>query len=71
MAEKNIETYIDLGSSKVRVGIFDNNFIIKNFFDEKNSISDFSLNNFNMDSSNKIIRELIQKAEKKNRSAYK
>ncbi len=65
MAEKNIETYIDLGSSKVRIGIFDNNFIIKNFFDEKNSISDFSLNNFNMDNSNKIIRELIQKAEKK------
>ena len=45
MTEKNIETYIDLGSSKVRVGIFDNNFIIKNFFEEKNSISDFSLNN--------------------------
>ena len=64
MAEKNIETYIDLGSSKVRIGIFDNNFIIKNFFVEKNSISDFSLNNFNMDNSNKIIRELIQKAEK-------
>ena len=65
MTEKNIETYIDLGSSKVRVGIFDNNFIIKNFFEEKNTISDFSLNNFNMDNSNRIIRELIQKAEKK------
>ena len=65
MAEKNIETYIDLGSSKIRIGIFDNNSTIKNFFDERNSISDFSLNNFNMDNSNKIIRELIQKAEKK------
>ena len=65
MVEKNIETYIDLGSSKIRIGIFDNNSIIKNFFEEKNSISDFSLNNFNMDNSNKIIRELIQKAEKK------
>ena len=65
MAEKNIDTYIDLGSSKIRIGIFDNNSIIKNFFDEKNSISDFSLNNFNMDNSNKIIGELIQKAEKK------
>ena len=65
MAEKNIEPYIELGSSKVRIGIFDNNFIIKNFFEEKNSISDFSLNNFNMDNSNRIIRELIQKAEKK------
>ena len=64
MVEKNIETYIDLGSSKIRIGIFDNNSIIKNFFEEKNSISDFSLNNFNMDNSNKIIRELIQKAEK-------
>ena len=65
MVEKNIETYIDLGSSKIRIGIFDNNSIIKNFFEERNSISDFSLNNFNMDNSNKIIRELIQKAEKK------
>ena len=65
MVEKIIETYIDLGSSKIRIGIFDNNSIIKNFFEEKNSISDFSLNNFNMDNSNKVIGELIQKAEKK------
>ena len=65
MAEKNIDTYIDLGSSKIRIGIFDNNFNIQNFFDEKKSISDFSLINFDMYYSNKIIRELIQKAEKK------
>ncbi len=65
MAEKNIDTYIDLGSSKIRIGIFDNNFNIQNFFDEKKSISDFSLINFDMHHSNKIIRELIQKAEKK------
>ena len=65
MAEKNIDTYIDLGSSKIRIGIFDNNFNIQNFFDEKKSISDFSLINFDMYHSNKIIRELIQKAEKK------
>ena len=52
------------GIFKIRIGIFDNNSIIKNFFEERNSISDFSLNNFNMDNSNKIIRELIQKAEK-------
>ena len=65
MSEKNIETYIDLGSSKIRIGIFDKNSIIENFFTEKNCLSDFNLNHFDMKESNQIIKELIQKAEKK------
>ena len=65
MSEKSIETYIDLGSSKLRIGIFDKSSVVENFFAEKNCLSNFNLNNFSMKESNQIIKELIQKAEKK------
>ena len=67
MNEKNLSVFIDFGSSKVRLGIYDKleskNLIIS----EKDCISNFSLKNFDIKNSSKVIKELIQSAEKKNK----
>ena len=65
MSEKNLNVFIDFGSSKIRLGIYDKE-TQKNFFiSEKDCISNFSINNFDIKNSNEIIKDLIKSAEKK------
>ena len=65
MNEKSLNVFIDFGSSKIRLGIF-NKENSKNILTlEKECISNFSLNNFDIKSSNEIIKDLIKSAEKK------
>ena len=65
MNEKSLNVFIDFGSSKIRLGIF-NKETSKNILTlEKECISNFSLNNFDIKSSNEIIKDLIKSAEKK------
>ena len=65
MNEKSLNVFIDFGSSKIRLGIF-NKETSKNILTlEKECISNFSLNNFDVKSSNEIIKDLIKSAEKK------
>jgi len=65
MSEKNFETFIDFGSSKIRIAIFDNDYSKIKFFSEKECLSTFNLENLNLTNSKKIIEELIQISEKK------
>ena len=65
MSEKNFETFVDFGSSEIRIGVFDKNLPKINFFSEKNCISNFNLDSINLNNSNKVIEELIKISEKK------
>ncbi len=65
MSEKNFETFIDFGSSKIRIAIFDNDYSKIKFFSEKECLSTFNLENINLINSKKVIEELIQISEKK------
>ncbi len=65
MNEKNLNVFVDFGSSKIRLGVFDKETSKNIFITEKNCISDFSLKNFNIDDSKEIIKDQIKSAEKK------
>ena len=65
MSEKIFDTFVDFGSSKIRIGVFDKNLPKINFFSEKNCVSNFNLDKINLNNSNKVIEELIQISEKK------
>ena len=65
MNEKNIKVFIDFGSSKIRLGVF-NREISKSIFTlEKDCVSNFSLNKFDINNSKEVIKDLIISAEKK------
>ena len=65
MSDKNLITFIDFGSSKIRLGLFNNETSKNIFVLEKKCISNFSLNKFDVDSSKEEIKNLIKSAEKK------
>ena len=65
MNENRTKVFIDFGSSKIRLGVFDKETSKNIFITEKKCISDFSLKNFNIKDSNEIIKDLIKSAEKK------
>ena len=65
MNEKNLKVFIDFGSSKIRLGVFNNETSKSIFVLEENCISNLSLKNFDIENSNQIIKNLIQSAEKK------
>ena len=65
MSKKNFQTFIDFGSSKIRIAVFDNYYSKIKFFSEKECLSIFNLENLNLTNSKKIIEELIQISEKK------
>ena len=59
MSKENFETFIDFGSSKIRIAVFDNYYSKIKFFSEKECFSTFNLENLNLTNSKKIIEELI------------
>ncbi len=65
MNEKNLNTFIDFGSSKIRLGVYDKETSKNIFISEKECISSFSLKNFDVTTANEIIKDLIRIAEKK------
>ena len=65
MNEKNLNVFIDFGSSRIRLGVYDNETSKNIFISEKDCISNFNLKKFEINNSNEIIRELIKSAEKK------
>ena len=65
MNEKDLNVFIDFGSSKIRLGIYSKE-TFKNFFiSEMDCTSNFSLKNFDIKNSKEIIKNLIRSAEKK------
>ncbi len=65
MSKNNLNVFIDFGSSKIRLGLYNKDTSKNIFIQEKNCISNFSLKNFNIKNSNEIIKDLIKSAEKK------
>ena len=65
MSKKIFNVFIDLGSSKIRLGIYNNETSKSILILEKDCISNFNINNFDIKSSNEIIKDLIKSAEKK------
>ena len=65
MNEKSLNIFIDLGTSNIRLGIFNNETSNNLFVLEKECISNFSLKNFDIKNSSQIIKDLIKSAEKK------
>ena len=65
MNEKSLNVFIDFGSSKIRLGIFNKETSKNILISEKECISNFSLSNFDIKRSNEIIKDLIKSAEKK------
>ena len=65
MNENGLNTYIDFGSSRIRIGVFDIESSKNIFTSEKDCISNFNEKNFDISKSNEIINYLIKSAEKK------
>ena len=65
MDKEQFETYIDFGSSKIRIAVFDSEYPDNNFFIDKLSINNFSIKKFEISDSDNKINELIKDLEKK------
>ena len=65
MNEKNLNVFIDFGSSKIRLGVYNKETSKNIFIMERDCISDFSIKNFDVKNSNEIFKDLIKSAEKK------
>ena len=64
MNEKSLNVFIDLGSSKIRLGAYSQETKKNIFISERECISNFGLKNFDIKNSNEVIRDLIKSAEK-------
>ena len=65
MNEKSFNVFIDFGSSKIRLGIYNKENSKSILISEKECVSSFGLNNFDIKNSSEIIKDLIKFAEKK------
>ena len=64
MNEKSLNVFIDFGSSKIRLGVYNKETKKNVFIFERDCISNFGLKNFDIKTSNEVIRDLIKTAEK-------
>ncbi len=64
MSEKNQSIFIDFGSSKLRLGAFNQENLKNIFILEEDCTSNFGLKNFDIEQSNEIFKNLIKSAEK-------
>ena len=64
MIEQNFENFLDLGSSKLRLGVFDKKLFKLKYISEKNCITNLSLKKLDINNSQSIISELVREAEK-------
>ena len=71
MNEKSVNVFIDFGSSKIRLGAYNNETSKNIFVLERDCISNFTLNNFDINNSREVIKDLIRSAEKKVNSHIK
>ena len=65
MNEKGLNTFIDFGSSKIRIGVFDIESSKNIFTSEKDCISNLNEKYFDISGSNEVLNYLIKTAEKK------
>ena len=60
MNEKSLNVFIDFGSSKIRLGVYNNETSKNIFISERNCISNFNLKKFDINNSNEVISDLIK-----------
>jgi len=65
MNEKNLNVFIDFGSSKIRLGAYNNETSKNIFISERVCTSNFNLKKFDINNSTEVIRDLVKSAEKK------
>ena len=65
MNEKSLNIFIDLGTSNIRLAIFNNETSNNLFVLEKECISNFDLKNFDINNCNETIKNLVRLGEKK------
>ena len=65
MNEKSLNAFIDFGSSKIRLGVYNKEDSKNISILEKDCISNFAINIFDIKNSNEVIKYLINTAEKK------
>jgi len=65
MNKKEINTFIDFGGSKIRLGVINEKIPEKNYFIEKKIATNLDFENLNIKNISHVIREIIQTAEKK------
>ncbi len=65
MNEKNLNVFIDLGTSNIRLGIFNKETSNNLFVLEKSCFSNLSLKNFDINNCNETVKDLVRLAEKK------
>ena len=65
MNEKDLNVFIDLGTSNIRLGIFNKETSKNLFVLEKSCFSNLSLKNFDINNCSKTIKDLVRLAEKK------
>ena len=61
MNEKSLNFFIDFGSSKIRLGAYNNETKKNIFISEKECISNFTLKNFDIKNSNEVTSKVILK----------
>ena len=64
MNKYNFQTYIDFGSSKIRMGVFDYELPKNNLYNQIECISNFDIEKLNLDTSKNLINKIIQSSEK-------
>ena len=65
MSDKDFQTYIDFGASRIRIGVFNSELSKNNYFEETSCISTFDLEKINLDESKNLLQKLIRNSEKK------
>ena len=62
MNEKNLNVFIDFGSSKIRLGAYNNETSKNIFISERVCTSNFNLKKFDINNSTEVIRDLVKSA---------
>ena len=65
MDKEKFETFLDFGSSKIRIGVFDNEYTNNVFFSDEICKNNFRTEKFALNDSDNKINKLIKNLEKK------
>ena len=71
MDKERFETFLDFGSSKIRIGVFDIENQDSYFFSDEKCNNNFRINKFSLSDSDSKINQLIKSLEKKNQHTFK
>ena len=71
MDKEKFETFLDFGSSKIRIGAFDSEHPSNTFFNDELCVNDCRIKKFTLNDSDIKINKLVKDLEKKNQYSFK